>query len=144
MARTWDRPAYVPAGSERLGVVGWLALAAGPVSAREAGAECRCRRAGSDTATQARRWPARPRPVGDGLQAEIFFIPVAVDDLGRSVAFCGDGSGWPPEGVVGPEVVRAAIGAGLSKSEVHRLAGMARTAIDRIAGALPAMGQDPR
>ena len=42
------------------------------------------------------------------------------------------------------EVVRAAIGAGLSKSEVHRLAGMARTTIDRIAGALPAMEQDPR
>ena len=41
-------------------------------------------------------------------------------------------------------VVRAAIDAGLSKSEVHRLAGMARTTIDRIAGALPAMEQDPR
>ena len=41
-------------------------------------------------------------------------------------------------------VVRAAVGAGLGKSEVHRLAGMARTTIDRIAGALPAMEQDPR
>ena len=41
-------------------------------------------------------------------------------------------------------VVRAAVEAGLSKSEVHRLAGMARTTIDRIAGALPAMEQDPR
>ena len=42
------------------------------------------------------------------------------------------------------EVVRAAIDAGLSKSEVHRLTGMARTTIDRIAGALPAMEADPR
>ena len=42
------------------------------------------------------------------------------------------------------EVVRAAIEAGLGRSEVHRLAGMARTTIDRIAGALPAMEQDPR
>ena len=42
------------------------------------------------------------------------------------------------------EVVRAAIDAGLSKSEVHRLAGMARTTIDRIAGARPAMEADPR
>ena len=41
-------------------------------------------------------------------------------------------------------VVRAAIDAGLSKSEVHRLTGMARTTIDRILGALPAMEQDPR
>jgi hypothetical protein len=42
------------------------------------------------------------------------------------------------------EVIRAAIGAGLSKSEVHRLAGMARTTIDRIAGTIAAMEQDPR
>ena len=42
------------------------------------------------------------------------------------------------------EVVRAAIDAGLSKSEVHRLTGMARTTIDRIAGTLPAMEGDPR
>jgi hypothetical protein len=40
--------------------------------------------------------------------------------------------------------VRAAVDAGLSRSEVHRLAGMARTAIDRIAGTLPAMEQDLR
>jgi len=78
------------------------------------------------------------------LQAETFVINVAVDDLDRSVAFCGDGSGWPAEGTAGPEVVRAAIDAGLSNSEVHRLAGMARTAIDRIAGAVPALEQDPR
>ena len=42
------------------------------------------------------------------------------------------------------EVVRAAIDAGLSKSEVHRLTGIARTTIDRIIGALPAMEADPR
>jgi hypothetical protein len=42
------------------------------------------------------------------------------------------------------EVVRAAIDAGLSKSEVHRLTGIARTTIDRIAGTLPALEQDPR
>ena len=42
------------------------------------------------------------------------------------------------------EVVRAAVDAGLSKSEVHRLAGMARTTIDRIAGTIPAMDADPR
>jgi hypothetical protein len=32
------------------------------------------------------------------------------------------------------EVVRAAVAAGLSKSEVHRLTGIARTTIDRIVG----------
>jgi hypothetical protein len=37
------------------------------------------------------------------------------------------------------EAVRAAIAAGLSKSEVHRLTGIARTTIDRIAGS----GQEP-
>ena len=42
------------------------------------------------------------------------------------------------------QAVRAAIDAGLSKSEVHRLTGIARTTIDRIAGAVPAMEQDPR
>ena len=42
------------------------------------------------------------------------------------------------------EVVRAAVDAGLSKSEVHRLTGMARTTIGRILGTLPAMEQDPR
>ena len=42
------------------------------------------------------------------------------------------------------QVVRAAVDAGLSKSEVHRLTGMARTTIDRIAGTLPAMEADPR
>jgi hypothetical protein len=41
-------------------------------------------------------------------------------------------------------VVQAAIDAGLSKSEVHRLTGIARTTIDRIAGTLPAMEADPR
>ena len=82
--------------------------------------------------------------MGDALQAKIFFITLAVDDLDRSVAFCGEGSGWPAEGIAGPEVVRAAIGAGLRKSEVHRLTGIARTTIDRIAGTLPAMEADPR
>ena len=82
--------------------------------------------------------------MGDALQVKIFFITLAVADLDRSVAFCGDGSGWPAEGIVGPEVVQAAIDAGLSKSEVHRLTGMARTTIDRIAGTLPAMEADPR
>ena len=61
-----------------------------------------------------------------------------------SVAFYGDGSGWPTEGIVGPEVVRAALDAGLSKSEVHRLTGIARTTIDRIAGTIAAMEADPR
>ena len=42
------------------------------------------------------------------------------------------------------EAVRAAVDAGLSKSEVHRLAGMARTTIDRIAGTIAAMEEDPR
>jgi hypothetical protein len=42
------------------------------------------------------------------------------------------------------EVVRAAIDAGVSKSEVHRLTGIARTTIDRILGTLPAMEADPR
>jgi hypothetical protein len=42
------------------------------------------------------------------------------------------------------QVVQAAIDAGLSKSEVHRLTGIARTTIDRIVGAVPAMEADPR
>jgi hypothetical protein len=42
------------------------------------------------------------------------------------------------------EAVRAAIDAGLSKSEVHRLTGMARTTIDRIIGTIAAMEADPR
>ena len=78
------------------------------------------------------------------MQAKIFFITLAVDDLDRSVAFYGDGSGWPAEGIAGPEVVRAAIGAGLRKSEVHRLTGIARTTIDRIAGTVAALEADPR
>jgi len=57
-------------------------------------------------------------------------------------------AGWAAEqdavGSRRDEVVWAAIDAGLSKSEVHRLAGMARTTIDRIAGTLPAMEQDLR
>ena len=57
-------------------------------------------------------------------------------------------AGWAAEqdavGSRRDEVVRAAIDAGLSKSEVHRLTGMARTTIDRILGTLPAMEQDPR
>ena len=38
------------------------------------------------------------------------------------------------------EVVRAAVEAGLSKSEVHRLTGIARTTIDRIVGPAPGEG----
>ena len=57
-------------------------------------------------------------------------------------------AGWAAEqdavGSRRDEVVRAAIDAGLSKSEVHRLTGMARTTIGRILGTLPAMEQDPR
>jgi uncharacterized protein len=37
------------------------------------------------------------------LQAKIFFITLAVDDLDRSVAFYRDGLGWPTEGIVGQE-----------------------------------------
>jgi len=47
--------------------------------------------------------PAGPGPFGDGLRAKIFFITLAVDDLGRSVAFYRDGLGWPTEGIVGQE-----------------------------------------
>ena len=35
------------------------------------------------------------------------------------------------------EVVRAAVAAGLSKSEVHRLTGIARTTVNRIVGSGP-------
>ena len=37
------------------------------------------------------------------------------------------------------EVVRAAVDAGVSKIEVHRLTGIARTTIDRIVATLPAV-----
>ena len=57
-------------------------------------------------------------------------------------------AGWAAEqdaaGSRRGQVVRAAIDAGLSKSEVHRLAGMALTAIGRIAGTIAAMEADPR
>ena len=57
-------------------------------------------------------------------------------------------AGWAAEqdavGSRRDEVVRAAIDAGLSKSEVHRLTGMARTTIDRIAGTVAAVEADPR
>ena len=41
--------------------------------------------------------------MGDALQAKVFFITLAVDDLDRSVAFYRDGLGWPTEGIVGQE-----------------------------------------
>jgi hypothetical protein len=41
------------------------------------------------------------------------------------------------------QVVRAAIDPGLRKSEVHRLTGMARTTIDRIAGTTRGPGTGP-
>jgi hypothetical protein len=56
--------------------------------------------------------------------------PDQAEDLARQLSAAG--------------FVRAAIDAGLRKSEVHRLTGMARTTIDRIAGTLPAMEADPR
>jgi uncharacterized protein len=37
------------------------------------------------------------------VQAKIFFITLAVDDLERSVSFYRDGLGWPTEGIVGQE-----------------------------------------
>ena len=37
------------------------------------------------------------------MRAKIFFITLAVGDLGRSVAFYRDGLGWPTEGIVGQE-----------------------------------------
>jgi len=37
------------------------------------------------------------------LQAKIFFITLAVDDLERAVAFYRDGLGWPTEGIGGQE-----------------------------------------
>jgi hypothetical protein len=42
--------------------------------------------------------PAGPGPFGDGIRAKIFFITLAVDDLGRSVAFYRDRLGWPTGG----------------------------------------------
>ncbi len=51
-------------------------------------------------------------------------------------------TGWAAErrAVAGrrDDVVRVAVGAGLTKAEVHRLTGIARTTIDRIVGAAPA------
>jgi len=37
------------------------------------------------------------------MQAKIFFITLAVDDINRSVAFYRDGLGWPSESIVGQE-----------------------------------------
>jgi catechol 2,3-dioxygenase-like lactoylglutathione lyase family enzyme len=37
------------------------------------------------------------------VQAKIFFITLAVDNLDRSVAFYRDGLGWPTDGIVGQE-----------------------------------------
>jgi catechol 2,3-dioxygenase-like lactoylglutathione lyase family enzyme len=47
--------------------------------------------------------PPGARPTGDAVQAKIFFITLAVDDLDRSVAFYRDGLGWPTDGIVGQE-----------------------------------------
>jgi hypothetical protein len=40
------------------------------------------------------------------------------------------------------DVIRIAVQAGLSKAEVHRLTGIARTTIDRILGQPPEAGKD--
>jgi uncharacterized protein len=80
--------------------VGSLAFARGP-AAYEARPECRCWRA--DLNHHAGPGDDRPRPMGDALQAKIFFITLAVDNLDRSVAFYRDGLGWPTEGIVGQE-----------------------------------------
>ena len=57
-------------------------------------------------------------------------------------------AGWAAEqdaaGSRRGEAVRAAVDAGLSKSEVHRLPGIARTTIDRIVGTIAAREPDPR
>ena len=57
-------------------------------------------------------------------------------------------TGWAAErrAVAGrrDDVVRVAVGAGLTKAEVHRLTGIARTTIDRIAGVVPSAGGGPR
>src|SRR5215469_8018679 len=37
------------------------------------------------------------------MDAKIFFITLAVDDLERSLAFYRDGLGWPTDGIVGQE-----------------------------------------
>ena len=37
------------------------------------------------------------------MRAKIFFVTLALADLGRSVAFHRDGLGWPTEGIVGQE-----------------------------------------
>jgi catechol 2,3-dioxygenase-like lactoylglutathione lyase family enzyme len=37
------------------------------------------------------------------MDAKIFFITLAVQDLDRSLAFYRDGLGWPTEGIVGQE-----------------------------------------
>lgn len=37
------------------------------------------------------------------MDAKIFFITLAVDDLDRSLAVYRDGLGWPTEGIVGQE-----------------------------------------
>jgi uncharacterized protein len=45
------------------------------------------------------------------VQAKIFFITLAVEDLNRAVAFYRDGLGWPTEGIVGQEFHDAVTGA---------------------------------
>ena len=45
---------------------------------------------------------ARPER-GDSMRAKVFFITLAVDDLGRSLAFYWDDLGWPTQGVAGQE-----------------------------------------
>jgi len=59
---------------------------------------------GSEIGALALEHSGRPAvPEGDGRQAKIFFITLAVADLGRSVAFYRDGLGWPTEGIAGQE-----------------------------------------
>src|SRR5215472_17171370 len=129
MSLGWREPGIVPgrSGTAR-GVLVWWAcwpwrpgrsVPAGPVQDVGAGGQALNHRAGPAR-------PARPRPVGEAVRAEVFLIALAGADLDRSVAFCGDGSGWPAEGLVGPGVVRAAVGAGRGRSGVHRRPGPAR------------------
>ena len=97
---------------------------------------------------------ARPRPriecrpeIGDELQLQYVLRKCSVRCVQELTVRQAREllTGWAAErrAVTGRRnrVVRAAVEAGLSKAEVHRLTGIARTTIDRITGAAPVAGE---
>lgn len=62
--------------------------------------------------------------------------PELADDL-RAIRAQSDLVRWALETARRDELVRAAVRAGVDKTQIHRLTGIARTTVDRIVGTVP-------